>query len=204
MPLTIIAQTQPTYSYPAMTTQKILEKQVLRYEVLGTRRLSNYMITTMVSIGGVGFFLAGLSSYFKIDLLPTGSAVGLIFIPQGIALLFYGTCGLLLATYLWLSIAWNVGSGFNEFDQGLGKVQIFRWGRPGKNRRVECTYPLDTVQSVQIKIREGLNPQRAIYLRIKGRNDIPLTRAGQPLPLATIENQAAEIARFLSVPMEGL
>lgn len=187
-----------------MTTQKILDEQILRYEVVGTRRLSNFLIAIMVSIGGVGFFLAGLSSYFKVDLLPTGNAVGLIFIPQGIALSFYGTCGLLLAIYLWLSIFWNVGAGFNEFDQDAGQFRLFRWGRPGKNRKVERTYSLGDVQSVQIKIREGLNPQRTIYLRIKGRNDIPLTRAGQPLPLETIENQAAEIARFLGVPMEGL
>lgn len=187
-----------------MTTQKILDKPILRYEVVGTRRFSNFLIATMVSIGGVGFFLAGLSSYFKINLLPTGNAVGLIFIPQGIALLFYGTCGLLLATYLWLAIGWDVGAGFNEFNQTSGQFRLFRWGRPGKNRKVEQTYPLDNIQSVQIKIREGLNPQRAIYLRIKGRNDIPLTRAGQPLPLETIENQAAEIARFLGIPMEGL
>lgn len=187
-----------------MTTQKLLDKQTLRYEVLGTRRFSNYIIATMVSIGGVGFFLAGLSSYFKIDLLPTGNAVDLIFIPQGIALSFYGTCGLLLATYLWLTISWNVGAGFNEFSQDSGKFRLFRWGRPGKNRKVEQTYPLENIQSVQIKIREGLNPQRTIYLRIKGRNDIPLTRAGQPIALDKIENQAAEIARFLGVPMEGL
>lgn len=187
-----------------MTTQKLLDQQILRYEVLGTRRLSNYLIATMVSIGGVGFFLAGLSSYFKVDLLPTGNAVNLIFIPQGIALTFYGTCGLLLATYLWLTISWDVGAGFNEFSQDSGQFRLFRWGRPGKNRKIEQTYPLENIQSVQIKIREGLNPQRTIYLRIKGRNDIPLTRAGQPMPLDKIENQAAEIARFLGVPMEGL
>lgn len=187
-----------------MITQQILDQQTLHYEVLGTRRFSNYLIATMASMGGIGFFLAGLSSYFKIDFLPTGNAVGLIFIPQGIALLFYGTCGILLATYLWLAVIWDVGAGFNRFDLESGQFQLFRWGRPGKNRKIEQTYPLDNIQSVQIKIRDGLNPQRTIYLRIKGRNDIPLTRAGQPLPLAKIENQAAEIARFLSVPMEGL
>jgi hypothetical protein len=187
-----------------MTTQKTLDKQILRYDVLGTRRFSNYAIATITSIGGVGFFLAGLSSYFKVNFLPTGNAVGLIFIPQGIALLFYGTCGLLLATYLWLSVGWDVGAGFNEFNRESGQVRIFRWGRPGKNRKIERSYPLETIQSVQIKIRDGLNPQRTIYLRVKGRNDIPLTRAGQPLPLSAIENQAAEIARFLGVPMEGL
>jgi hypothetical protein len=53
-------------------------------------------------------------------------------------------------------------------------------------------------------IKEGLNPQRALYLRVKGRRDIPLTRVGQPLSLADLETQGAELARFLGVSLEGL
>lgn len=60
------------------------------------------------------------------------------------------------------------------------------------------------MQSVRIEIQEGINPRRALYLRIKGRRDIPLTRVGQPLPLAELETQGAELARFLEVPLEGL
>jgi hypothetical protein len=41
-------------------------------------------------------------------------------------------------------------------------------------------------------------------LRVKGRGDIPLTGVGQPPSLAEIENQAAEIARFLNVSLEGI
>ncbi|NJM95615.1 MAG: photosystem I assembly protein Ycf4 [Acaryochloridaceae cyanobacterium CSU_5_19] len=187
-----------------MMTNNMVDTQVLRYKVIGTRRLTNYAVATAVTIGGVGFFLAGMSSYFKVDLLPTGNAVGLIFIPQGIALSFYGTAGLLLALYLWLSIAWNVGSGYNEFNRELGKVRIFRKGRPGKDKTIDLSYSLDAVQAVRVKIRDGINPQRVIYLKVKGRNDIPLTEVGQPLPIETIETQAAEIARFVGVPMEGL
>lgn len=187
-----------------MTAQAAQEKTILRYEVLGARRFSNYWWALVISIGGTGFFLAGLSSYFRVNLLPIGDPIELVFIPQGIAMGFYGVAGLLLATYLWLTILWNVGGGYNEFDRAAGQIKIFRQGYPGKNRKVEVSCRTNDVQSIRVSIREGISPQRSLYLRIKGRGDIPLTRVGQPLPLTQIENQAAEIAKFLNVPMEGL
>ena len=57
---------------------------------------------------------------------------------------------------------------------------------------------------VRAEIKEGLNPKRALYLRVKGKGDIPMTRVGQPISLAELENQGAELARFLQVPLEGL
>ncbi len=57
---------------------------------------------------------------------------------------------------------------------------------------------------MRVELKEGLNPRRALYLRAKGRRDIPLTRVGQPLPLKDLEIQAAQLARFIGVPLEGL
>jgi len=57
---------------------------------------------------------------------------------------------------------------------------------------------------VKAEIKEGLNPKRSLYLRIKGRRNIPLTRVGEPLSLSELENRGAELARFLSVPLEGI
>jgi Ycf4 len=177
---------------------------VLRQEVLGSRRLSNYFWATISAIGGIGFLLAGLSSYFHTNLLLVSDTSQLLFIPQGVALLFYGVAGSLVALYQGLLISWNVGGGYNEFNKETAKVQIFRWGFPGKNRRVEVNCPLEDVQSVRAEIREGLNPKHNLYLRVKKRRDIPLTRVGTPLPLSELENQGAELARFLGVPLEGL
>jgi len=188
-----------------MTAQSTsVNKRLLRYEIIGSRRLSNYWWATVTAVGGLGFLLAGLSSYFRVNLLPFSDPTQLLFIPQGIAMGFYGIAGTLLSLYLWFVILWDVGGGYNEFDLDAGRIRIFRWGFPGKNRQVEVTCRPNDVQAVRIEIREGLNPRRALYLRIKGRGDIPLTRVGQPLPLAELENQGAEIARFLGVPMEGL
>ncbi|NEP62862.1 MAG: photosystem I assembly protein Ycf4 [Symploca sp. SIO2G7] len=186
----------------AVTTQK--QSNLLLQPVLGSRRFSNYWWATIVSLGATGFFLAGLSSYFKTNLLPVGDATQLPFIPQGVAMGFYGTAGLLLSTYLWLIILWDVGGGYNEFNKELGVVKIFRWGFPGKNRQVEFRCPIEDVQSIRVEIKEGINPRRALYLRVKDRREIPLTRVGQPISLSQLENQGAELARFLVVPLEGL
>jgi hypothetical protein len=155
-------------------------------------------------MGGVGFLLSGLSSYFKINFLLVSDATNLQFIPQGVALTFYGVAGSLLAIYLWLLVFWDVGGGYNEFDKKTGEATIFRFGFPGKDRRVEVKIPLEEVQAVKAEIREGLNPKRALYLRTKKRRNIPLTRVGEPIALSTLENQGAELAQFLQVPLEGL
>ncbi|WP_019509236.1 photosystem I assembly protein Ycf4 [Pleurocapsa sp. PCC 7319] len=186
-----------------MTTNQTT-KQTLRQDILGSRRFSNYLWATIVTIGGTGFLLAGLSSYLKTNLLIVSDTSQLQFIPQGVALTFYGVAGLLLAAYLWLLVTWNVGGGYNEFNKKTGKVVISRWGYPGKNRRVEVDIPLTDVQSVRAEIRDGLSPKRTLYLRSKKRRDIPLTRVGEPIALSTLENQGAELARFLAVPLEGL
>ncbi|NEQ34405.1 MAG: photosystem I assembly protein Ycf4 [Leptolyngbya sp. SIO4C5] len=180
------------------------ENMRLRREVLGARRLSNYWWATIVTVGGLGFFLASVSSYLKINLLPFANPTELIFVPQGIVMGFYGVAALLLATYLWLIISWDVGGGYNEFDKQSGQFTVFRWGFPGQNREIKVSEALDNIQAVKVAIKEGLNPKRALYLRVKGRGEIPLTRVGQPLALSTLENQGAELARFLQVPLEGL
>lgn len=177
---------------------------LLRQPILGARRPSNYFWAAVSSVGGIGFLLSSLSSFFKINLLPFSDPTQLVFIPQGLAMGFYGIAGSLLGLYLWLIIAWNVGGGYNEFNRETGMARIFRWGFPGKNREIEVAYPLEEIQSIRADIREGLNPRRALYLRVKGKGDVPLTRVGQPIALSELENQGAELARFLTVPLEGL
>ncbi|NJL02987.1 MAG: photosystem I assembly protein Ycf4 [Spirulinaceae cyanobacterium SM2_1_0] len=180
------------------------EGAIFRQDVLGSRRFSNYFWALICTIGGVGFLLAGLSSYFKINFLVVSDPTDLIFVPQGIALLFYGLAGSGVALYQGLAIAWDIGGGYNEFNKQTGKATVFRWGFPGENRRIELCCKLDDIQAVRAEIREGFNPKRALYLRVSKQRDIPLSRVGAPLSLAELENQGAELARFLTVPLEGL
>ncbi|MCL6435232.1 MAG: photosystem I assembly protein Ycf4 [Leptolyngbyaceae cyanobacterium HOT.MB2.61] len=187
-----------------MTAQTTSENRVLRQDILGSRRFSNYWWATVVSLGGLGFLLAAISSYLHVNLLPFSDPTRLVFIPQGIAMGFYGLLGMLFGLYLWLTILWDVGGGYNEFNKETGTIKIFRWGFPGKTRKIEVTCKTEDVQAVRVQLKEGLNPKRALYLRVKGMRDIPLTRVGQPIALSTLENQGAELARFLGVPLEGL
>ncbi len=181
-----------------------MNSSVLRQNILGSRRFSNYLWATVSLLGGFGFLLAGLSSYFKTNLLIVSDPSDLQFVPQGVALTFYGVAGSLLSLYLWLTIWWDVGGGYNEFNKDTGIAKIFRQGFPGKNRNIEIDIALEDIQSVRAEIREGLNPKRVLYLRANKRRDIPLTRVGEPIAISELENQGAELARFLEIPLEGL
>jgi len=190
-----------------MTTQipvKASSNRHLKQTVIGSRRFSNYWWASVVALGGLGFLLSGLSSYYQVNLLPFADPTQLVFLPQGLVMGLYGTAALLLSSYLWLVIVWDVGGGYNEFDLDRGQVRIFRWGFPGKNRQIEITCTVDAVKAVRVDVKEGINPKRALYLRVKGMRDIPLTRVGQPMALSELETQGAELARFLEVPLEGI
>ena len=172
--------------------------------MLGAKRFSNYFWASVVSIGATGFLITGASAYFEHNLVFFLDASEINFFPQGLVMSFYGVAGSLLATYLWLTINWDVGAGYNEFNKDEGIMRIFRYGFPGKNRRINLVSNLADVQAVRVEIRDGVNPQRVVYVRCKGKSDIPLTRIGQPMTLAETEQKAADLAKFLGVPIEGL
>ncbi len=174
---------------------------IRRYVVIGSRRISNYWWASVILVGGFGFFFTGLSSYFNINLLPIIHSNDILFFPQGLVMCFYGILGVLFSIYLWLTIFWSVGGGFNEFNKKDENVRIFRWGFPGKNRRIDISYPINEIEAIRVELKEGINPKRTIYMRVKGKRDIPLTRVGQPMTLEEIETQAAELAKFLQIDL---
>lgn len=173
-------------------------------EILGSRRFSNYWWATIICFGGLGFFLVGLSSYSHIEFLPFTQSTNLVFIPQGMAMTFYGTIAILIGIFLWLTILWNVGAGYNEFNRDRGVITIFRFGFPGKNRILKFQYQINDIKAIRVNIQEGLTPKREIYLKMKDTREIPLTRIGQPLLLSEVEEQATSLAKFLNVMLEGI
>jgi uncharacterized membrane protein YdbT with pleckstrin-like domain len=177
------------------------DEQVLEQPVLGSRRLSNLLVAAAVSIGGIGFVLTSASSRFGRDLLPIGHPAALVWVPQGLVMGLYGVAALLLALYLWLVIGLDVGSGSNRFDRAAGEARI---RRRGFRQAIEVVIPLREIQAVKVEVRDGLSPQRRLALRVQGRRDMPLTRVGEPMPLADLELAGARLARFLGVPLEGL
>lgn len=175
--------------------------RVFEQRVTGARRWSNILAAVAVTIGGTGFLAASLSSRLGRNLLPMLHAAELNWIPQGIVMGFYGLAALALALFLWIVIGVDLGSGINRFDKTTGLVQITRHGL---RRLIEVEIPMRDIQAVRMEVREGISPLRRLALRIRGRRDLPLTRVGEPLPLADLELSGATLARFLGVPLEGV
>lgn len=169
---------------------------IRRESIIGSRRLSNYWWASVVGAASIGFLFVGIQSYI--------TTIEIRFFPQGLVMSLYGFVGIGLSLYLWCTIIWSIGSGFNEFNKENGFVRIFRWGFPGKYRKIDLIYPLSDIENIRLDIQEGLNPKRVLYLCLKGKRDIPLTRVGQPMTLSEIEKQAADLANFLQVDVEGV
>nr|YP_009394529.1 photosystem I assembly protein [Vertebrata thuyoides]ARW63091.1 photosystem I assembly protein [Vertebrata thuyoides] len=173
------------------------------YKIKGSRRFSNYWWASLIFIGGVGFFFVGLTSYSNGKLNYLFNIEDILFIPQGAIMTFYGMTGILISTFLWYTIIFDVGSGYNEFNKDTGLVTIFRFGFPGNNRVLKLKYKVQDIAAVKISIQDGLSPKREIYLRMKDKRQIPLTKVDEPIPINDIERQAREIALFLNINVEG-
>tara|TARA_Y100001968_G_C19177818_1_gene628894 strand:- start:334 stop:801 length:468 start_codon:yes stop_codon:yes gene_type:complete len=155
----------------------------------------------MVSIGGLGFLLASISSYLGKDLLPLGHPASLIFIPQGLVMGIYGLVASLLSIYIWTLININFGSGKNIFNKETEKLLVTR---RAILKEINVEIPLKDIKAVKLEVRDGINPLRRVCLRIKGRKDLPLTGVGKLMPLDELEESGAKLARFLGVNIEGL
>ena len=90
-----------------------MQDQIRQEKIVGSRRFSNYFWALLLLIGGLMFLLAGISSYLKINLLPFANTTELVFIPQGIVMMFYGTLSFGLSVYITATLFWDIGSGYN-------------------------------------------------------------------------------------------
>jgi hypothetical protein len=181
-----------------------MQNEIRQDRIIGSRRFSNYFWSFFLFIGGIGFLLAGLSSYFKINLLPFANPTDLVFIPQGLVMMFYGTLSFGMSIYIIITVLLDIGSGYNEYNRIENLVKIVRKGFPGKNREILLTYPLSNIRAIGIKITEGLNPTRSIYLCLKDERKIPLTPVQEPTAISNLEEEAASLAKFLDLKLENL
>ena len=174
----------------------------IEQKIGGSRKISNYIVGGMLTIGGIGFLLASLSSYTGKDLLPLGNPSTLLFVPQGIIMGAYGILANLLNLYLWYLVFINFGSGSNSFDKLNKSVEI---KRKGLFKDIEVKLNFHEIKSVKLDISEGFNPRRRIALVLKGRKKVlPLSGAGELKPLLQVEEEGARLAKFLNVNLEGL
>nr|ALO20876.1 hypothetical chloroplast RF4 [Chlamydomonas nivalis] len=103
------------------------------------------------------------------NLTPLNENSVIAFFPQGLLMCFYGSLGVLLSIYWWLLIFWDVGGGFNEFNKKEGFMRIFRWGYPGKNRRIDISYPLQDIEAIRVEFKQAqglLASEQTIFVRL--------------------------------------
>jgi len=173
-------------------------------EIVGACNFRSFFIMIILFLGGLGFFLAGLSSYLNLNLLFLTNTSEIKFIPQGIAMLFYGTGALGISFYLFLTILWNIGSGYNEFSKKENLARIVRLGFPGKNRSIFLSYDFKNIKNIKFIIKQGLNPRCNILLVLKDKREIPLFPAQFLLNPIETEKKAIDLANFLNIPLENI
>ncbi|KAF6164332.1 hypothetical protein GIB67_029215 [Kingdonia uniflora] len=147
-----------------------LSKRIWIELITGSRKTSNFCWACIHFLGSLGFLLVGTSSY-----------LGKFFFPQRIVMSFCVIAGLFISSYLWCTISWNVGRGYDRFDRKNGIVCIFRWGFLGLNRCIFLQFIMRDIQSIRIEVKEGHFSRRVLYMEIRGWGAIPLTRTNENL-----------------------
>nr|YP_010964468.1 hypothetical protein UYC16_pgp052 [Ototropis elegans]WNM89122.1 hypothetical protein [Ototropis elegans] len=197
--------------------QKIILRleDLLVYSITGSRKLSNYFWAFIILLGSLGLLSVAVFSYLGMDFFFLSEEIRdfpfipdyiyFPFIPQGATMCFYGIGGLFISFYLWCIILWDVGGGYDMFDKKEKKVCFFRWGFPGKNRRIILEIPMEEIQSIRIGfIKESFFNRTLtydiVYMETIEHGFIPLTRIEDDLIPLQIADKASEVSRFLEVP----
>jgi hypothetical protein len=168
----------------------------------GSRCLENGFWAVVMSLGGLSFFMAGLSSFWKINFLVYFNYNEVAFFPQGLILLFYGTLGSVIGIFLLLNVWWNVGSGYNEYNRDIQKVILYRRGFPGKNKTITFTFAFKTIKAIQLRIQEGLNSKHQVLMALDDNREVPLTGSDPVLILQRIEVEALSISKYLNIALK--
>nr|UTJ90088.1 photosystem I assembly protein Ycf4 [Actinostachys digitata] len=171
--------------------------------VRGFRTFGNSCWACVIIFGASGPTPVGLSSYVGKDLIPLLPSKSIVFIPQGIVMLFHGIAGLFLGSYFGCTASWDVGSGYNLFDKQKGFFLIFRRGFPGKNCYICAKFSSRDIQAVGLETNKVLYPRRILYPKIRGCRNVPLTHMWENYSSSEMEERAAGLARFLCVPIEN-
>jgi hypothetical protein len=178
--------------------------EIIKEKIIGARNISTCGTMIVLFLAGIGFFLAGLSSYFNNNFLLITDTSSIVFIPQGIAMLFYGTGAVGIAIYIFLTVLWDIGSGYNQFSKEDETVRIIRQGFPGKNRTLFLSYEFKNIKSLKLLVKQGINPRCNILLVLKDKREIPLFPAQFLLSPNELEKKAIQLSKFLNVPLESL
>jgi hypothetical protein len=181
-----------------------LTNDIITDKIIGARNFRSFLSMIILFFAGLGFFLAGISSYLHINLVKLTDTNQISFLPQGIAMLFYGSLALGISFYLFLTLLWNIGSGYNQFSKKEEIIRIVRIGFPGKTRELFLSYEFKNIKNLKFLMKQGLNPRSNILLVLKDKREIPLYPAQILLKPSELEKKAVALANYLNVPLENI
>lgn len=122
-----------------------LNENILFEKVEETDKNVKYIINIVMFLGSVGFGITGLSSYFNKDILPFLEVKNIIFFPQGLTMLLYGSAGFLFSLNQFRILISKVGEGYNEFNKINGTMTLFRKGQTNEESDIKIVYPLTDI-----------------------------------------------------------
>lgn len=164
-----------------------------RYVVVGSRRVDNMIYAALSFVAGFGFFALPTSCFVFTTPALNANVCENGFWPQGLVLIFYGLIALGFCVYLTLIMGLNIGSGWNIFDAQNQYVRIFRWGFPGKHRRIDLCYSLGNVLAIEVQ-KQASGGQ--LYLALKDQRQIPFCSA-VGMGFEPMEALATDLGQFL-------
>lgn len=131
-----------------MVTNKLnqqLNENILFEKIEETDKKEKYTINLIMFLGSIGFSITGISSYLNTNILPFLEAKNIIFFPQGITMLIYGSFGIIFSINQFRILIMKVGEGYNEFNKNNGTMTLFRKGQTDENSDIKIIYPLNDI-----------------------------------------------------------
>lgn len=128
-----------------MFSRSFRNENVLKEYIENKKKSLDLFFTYLIFIGSFGFFSVGVSSFFSIDSFFFINTKGIIFFPQGLIMCFYGFCGLVSSLLQFITIYYEVGYGYNEFNKNTSCFTLFRKGYPGNKSEIRFVYSLNDI-----------------------------------------------------------
>lgn len=127
-----------------MNMEKINEEE-WKEDIYNENELKDYIISSIILLGSLGFLSVGIASYFNIKTFPIINANNIVFFPQGITMCFYGSLGMILSILQIVTIYLKIGNGTNKINKKEGTLEINRKGFPGENQNIKIIYKLKDI-----------------------------------------------------------
>jgi len=145
-----------------------LNENILFEKIEETDKTIKYIINIIMFLGSLGFTITGISSYLNKDILPFLEVRNIIFFPQGLTMLIYGTLGLIFSINQFRILLLKIGEGYNEFNKINGTMTLFRKGQTNEQSDIKIVYQLSDIEALKIEVKTELfNNKQRIYICTK-------------------------------------